>query len=221
MSWSRSLKQAVVKDRQLAFRADRVVSGLYRPFLKQWLYFDRPLNEYVFQMPRIFPHASSVNRVITLSNIGSKHGFSALMTDLVADFQVQFNGQCFPLYLYDEATNADDAPAPGLFDQPKGQGQRTSPPRRHHRRWARALPECLSRREDHQGRPVLLRLRSAALARLPRTLRRQSRQGAAAHPARENRRRLPGVQQGRSRTRRPAPGLRDRADVRQGQGHRQ
>ncbi len=119
ISWSRSLKQAVVKDRQLAFRADRVVSGLYRPFLKQWLYFDRPLNEYVFQMPRIFPHASSVNRVITLSNIGSKHGFSALMTDLVADFQVQFNGQCFPLYLYDEATNADDAPAPGLFDQPK------------------------------------------------------------------------------------------------------
>ena len=82
---------------------------MYRPFSKQWLYFDRRLNEMVYQMPRIFPHASAENRVIHISGAGARSGFSALISDKLPDIQHVDNGQCFPLYLYEPA--ADNAGA--------------------------------------------------------------------------------------------------------------
>jgi len=107
ISWTRALKQELVKGRRFSFEEASVVSGLYRPFTKQWIYFNRRFNEMVYQMPRIFPDAAAENRVICMSNIGSKTGFSVLMANVLADFQTQFNGQCFPLYLYDASAEED------------------------------------------------------------------------------------------------------------------
>ncbi len=119
ISWSRALKQELEKGRTFQFLQNSIVVGAYRPFTKLWLYFDRRFNEIVYQMPRIFPNASAQNLVILLSNIGSKNDFSVLLVDAVSDFQTQFNGQCFPLFLYDEAARASsESAAPGLFDQP-------------------------------------------------------------------------------------------------------
>ena len=53
-----------------------------------------------YQMDRIFPYASSENRVICVSGIGSKRVFSAFMTDMMPDVQLIFNGQCFPRWRY-------------------------------------------------------------------------------------------------------------------------
>jgi predicted helicase len=64
ISWTRALKNELTKDASLEFDSKRIVPSLYRPFTKQWLYFDRRLNEYVYQLPRIFPCASRENRVI-------------------------------------------------------------------------------------------------------------------------------------------------------------
>ncbi|MHB1798529.1 MAG: DEAD/DEAH box helicase [Vulcanimicrobiaceae bacterium] len=117
ISWTRALKQELVKGRRFAFEAPCLVPSLYRPFTKQWLYFNRRFNEMVYQMPRIFPDAGAENRVICMSNIGSKTGFSVLIADVVADFQTQFNGQCFPLYLYDTLNEEgdDENPQGGLL----------------------------------------------------------------------------------------------------------
>jgi len=117
ISWTRSLKQELSKNRNFAFDPACVVQGLYRPFTRQWLYFNRRFNEMVYQMPRIFPDARAENLVIALSNIGAKSGFSTYITSCVADLQLQFNGQCFPLYLYGAPDNgAEDAPEQvGLF----------------------------------------------------------------------------------------------------------
>lgn len=106
ISWTRALKQEVIKGRHLEFERQCLVESLYRPFTKQWLYLNRRLNEYIFQMPRIFPSAQAANLVICLSNVGSKSGFSVIMSSAVPDFQVQFNGQCFPLYLYEEVSGS-------------------------------------------------------------------------------------------------------------------
>ncbi|HQP38590.1 MAG TPA: N-6 DNA methylase, partial [Polyangiaceae bacterium] len=64
ISWTRALKNELAKDSHLAFDRSRIVTGLYRPFTKQWLYFDRKLNEMVYQMPRIFPSVEAHNVVI-------------------------------------------------------------------------------------------------------------------------------------------------------------
>jgi len=104
ISWERGLKQELVKDRHFSFDKSCLIQSQYRPFTKQWFYFNRRFNAMVYQMPRIFPDATAENRVISISNIGAK-SFSLLITNAVPDLQMHFNGQCFPLYLYGEAVS--------------------------------------------------------------------------------------------------------------------
>jgi predicted helicase len=123
ISWTRALKQDLGKDRSYAFEANCLVPGLYRPFTKQWLYFNRRFNEMVYQMPRIFPEAGAENLVIGVSAAGEKVAFSALISRHVPSLHfVDIEGsQCFPLYLYDEAAQASDN---DLFSQPLEGGLR-------------------------------------------------------------------------------------------------
>lgn len=118
ISWTRALKQELAKERQFAFDSKCLTSSLYRPFTKQWLYFNRRFNEMVYQMPRIFPDALAENRVIVVSGTGARSGFSALITNAVPNFHTMDTGQCFPLYLYDTAEDEAKAkrPEPDLFD---------------------------------------------------------------------------------------------------------
>jgi len=112
ISWTVNLKQELAKARQHDFDSACMVPGLYRPFTKQWMYFNRVFNERVLQMPRIFPDVTAENLVIGVSAAGKKLAFSALISRHVASLHfVDIEGsQCFPLYLYDEAaqTSKDD-----------------------------------------------------------------------------------------------------------------
>ncbi|WP_297463425.1 type ISP restriction/modification enzyme, partial [Ferrovum sp.] len=83
---------------------------MYRPFTKQWLYYNRPFNERVLQMPRIFPDSAAENLVICVSGIGARSGFSALMVNAIPNLHTLDTGQCFPLYLYDEDERAENPP---------------------------------------------------------------------------------------------------------------
>jgi predicted helicase len=101
ISWARGLKGSLGKQQKIEFSQARAALTSYRPFTRQWLYFDRKLNEMVYQMPRIFPFGEK-NRVICVSAKGGKVGFSALMTDAVPSLHmVDIDGsQCFPRWLY-------------------------------------------------------------------------------------------------------------------------
>lgn len=123
ISWTRSLKQDFAKDRNFNFEADCVAPALYRPFTKQWIYFNRRFNEMVYQMPRIFPAAGVENLVISVAGIGGKD-FSAVITNALADLQVHFNGQCFPLYLYDEKAEAQEGSVSDMFSEPTADAPR-------------------------------------------------------------------------------------------------
>ena len=111
ISWTRSLKTQFSKSTPLKYNAEASRSAQYRPFTKQWLYFDAMLNEYRNLFPTCFPQSSSCNRIICISGASSKN-FSALLTDSISDVQLMFNGQCFPLKLYEKA---ESAPSDDLF----------------------------------------------------------------------------------------------------------
>ncbi|AZF60358.1 type ISP restriction/modification enzyme [Pseudomonas sp. R11-23-07] len=117
ISWTRALKQELVKDRRFAFEENCLTPSLYRPFTKQWQYFNRRFNEMVYQMPRIFPDATAKNRVILVKARWSE-GQIALMTDHVSAFTPDGGEQCFPLYIYDDASDDSEAESSqaGLFD---------------------------------------------------------------------------------------------------------
>ncbi|MEZ2624184.1 DEAD/DEAH box helicase [Paenalcaligenes hominis] len=108
-SWTRALKNDLVRGRVLSFQSTAPIKSLYRPFTKQWLYFDRKLNEMVYQMPRIFPNASAENLIIQVTGVGSRAGFSVLLSDKATDLHTLDTGQGFPLYLYEESVVSNEA----------------------------------------------------------------------------------------------------------------
>lgn len=117
ISWTRSLKSELAKGRSFKFEEKSVVISLYRPFSKQWMYFNKNFNEMPSQMSRLFPKGKSENRVICLPS-RDESGFSALMAGQVTDFNLapgKGGYQCFPLYLYDEKAQAPDSSCGDLF----------------------------------------------------------------------------------------------------------
>jgi len=103
ISWTRSLKADTKRGKQYEFESSSLTKSMYRPFAKQWLYFNRRLNEYVSQTPRFFPSPDKQNIVISACGTGAKKAFAALVTNAVPDFQLMDNGQCFPFYWYEKA----------------------------------------------------------------------------------------------------------------------
>ena len=121
IAWTRALKVELLKGTRLAFDGTRLVPSLYRPFSKEWLYFDRKVNELVLQNPKFFPRTGSENRVIGVSAGESRSGWSALMADVVPSIHAadMVGSQFFPFYLYD-GDRADDVEAsPSFFATPK------------------------------------------------------------------------------------------------------
>jgi predicted helicase len=101
ISWTRALKADVRKSKVATFDQRRVVVSMYRPYCKQWLYFDRQLNEMVLLMPKLFPTPEHENVVITMNAADPRQTFGAIAMDVVPDLHVHDTGQCFPLYYYE------------------------------------------------------------------------------------------------------------------------
>jgi predicted helicase len=126
ISWTRALKNDARHGKTLQFEAASIVQSSYRPFTKQWLYFNRRLNEMVYQIPKLFPTPKHRNVVISCTGVADRKGFSALAADQVPSLHLTDTGQCFPLYWYEKAEPkpagkgksqsemfAADAPTPG------------------------------------------------------------------------------------------------------------
>ena len=101
-SWTKNLKDRFNKRRKIEYNEKSLITSLYRPFTKTNLYFSRDLNERVFQHHRIFPSKDSKNKLIVISGVGARAGFSCLMTDCLPCLDMIEKGQCFPLYNYSE-----------------------------------------------------------------------------------------------------------------------
>lgn len=102
ISWSANLKSRLTRaDRTIALDPGRVMVGLYRPFCRERVYFDRTLNERVYRQPRIFPAGGVENLAITVTGVGARREFSALMVDALPNLHFQDSCQTFPRYVYD------------------------------------------------------------------------------------------------------------------------
>lgn len=107
ISWDTAQREGVIKGETITFRPESIQRTLYRPFTKRWAYTDRHFNNRVYQLPNIFPENGFYNFCIVVSGVGSKN-FSAVLTDVLPDVQLQFNGQIFPLFLYEREERDDD-----------------------------------------------------------------------------------------------------------------
>lgn len=102
ISWSSSLTPKLEKLEKAEFQHHEVVETAYRPFTKIYLYKGDKFVHRKGQFEQIYPTPKSENKVICIPGSGLKKEYSVIMVDNFADFQLQFNGQCFPLYWYEE-----------------------------------------------------------------------------------------------------------------------
>ncbi|WP_375640207.1 type ISP restriction/modification enzyme, partial [Bartonella sp. MM55XZML] len=105
ISWSYSVKQQLIRGKIFEFEDLCLTQSSYRPFTKQWLYYNHTFNESLYQIPYMFPmEGIGKNRVIQITGIGAKKDFSVLMTKALPNLDTIEKGKCFPRYIYEDTT---------------------------------------------------------------------------------------------------------------------
>ncbi|MFP6156026.1 type ISP restriction/modification enzyme, partial [Helicobacter pylori] len=106
IAWTDGLKNKLIKNKNLPESSEKCVRlSLYRPFNKQWLYWDKDWINRQTKFSKIFPDKSAQNVVIntTIRN------FSTLISDAIPDSHFIGDTQAYPLYYYDDLGNRYNA----------------------------------------------------------------------------------------------------------------
>ncbi len=106
IAWVQNLKTQLIKGKKLDdFSQEKISVSLYRPFNKQYFYYERELAWSFCLMKKIFPNKDAQNVVIntTIRN------FSTLVSDAIPDTHFIGDTQAYPLYYYDDLGNRYNA----------------------------------------------------------------------------------------------------------------
>ncbi|MFP6013175.1 type ISP restriction/modification enzyme [Helicobacter pylori] len=107
IAWVQNLKTQLIKGKKLDdFSQEKISVSLYRPFNKQYFYYERELAWSFYSMKKIFPDKSAQNVVI---NTGVGKAFSALISSEIPCHDLLFHNQAYPLYYYDDLGNRYNA----------------------------------------------------------------------------------------------------------------
>lgn len=112
ISWTVNLKKDLEKRREHKFNKKEFETVTYRPFFKQFLYFDKPFIERPGLSSIFFPNPHLSNLVISVTGAGASKPFSAIITNSIPNLDSIEKAQCFPLYYYEERQKQ----SPGMFD---------------------------------------------------------------------------------------------------------
>ncbi len=109
IAWVQNLKTQLIKGKKLDdFSQEKISVSLYRPFNKQYFYYERELASSFYSMKKIFPDKNARNVVINTSSMASRN-FSCLIANEITDVQTMANTQAYPLYYYDDLGNRHHA----------------------------------------------------------------------------------------------------------------
>ncbi|EMR58906.1 restriction endonuclease family protein [Helicobacter pylori Hp H-1] len=109
IAWTDGLKNKLINNENLPESSmERIRLALYRPFNKQWLYWDKDLINRQGRFSKIFPD-KGVRNVVINTGMGNGKDFSALVSDFISDFSLISPNQAYPLYYYDDLGNRYNA----------------------------------------------------------------------------------------------------------------
>ncbi|GAA9979533.1 hypothetical protein VN0965_10240 [Helicobacter pylori] len=99
IAWTDDLKNKFINNENLpTSNKEHIRLALYRPFNKQWLYWDKDLINRQRRFSKIFPDKSAHNVVIN-TGVGNGKDFSALVSDFISDFSLDLTQSSLPLVL--------------------------------------------------------------------------------------------------------------------------
>ena len=97
IKWSRGLIKQLNNKKSIEVTNQFFVIGTYRPFNKQWMYFDRNIIEDVCQQPNFFPINNTRNLAILTSGKGNS-GFATIMVDNCPNLNIlEAGAKAFPI----------------------------------------------------------------------------------------------------------------------------
>ncbi|GAA7509074.1 DEAD/DEAH box helicase family protein [Helicobacter pylori] len=106
IAWTDGLKNKLIKNKNLLESSEkRVRLSLYRPFNKQWLYWDKNWIHRQGEFSKIFPNKALTQNVVINTGVGNGKDFSALVSDFIPDCSLISPTQAYPLYYYDDLGN--------------------------------------------------------------------------------------------------------------------
>ncbi|WP_421853122.1 DEAD/DEAH box helicase [Novosphingobium sp.] len=102
IKWTTDIVSALQKGRNPRGDNASTTNSIYRPFSKcRW--FNSPLWNWTRHlMPSYFPDQTCGNKLICVSGVGARSGFSALMVNETPNLHMLDTGQCFPRFIYDQ-----------------------------------------------------------------------------------------------------------------------
>lgn len=109
IAWTDGLKNKLIKNKNLQESSEECIRlAMYRPFNKQWLYWDKDWINRQREFSKIFPDKSAQNVVIN-TGVGNGKDFSTLVSDFISDCSLISPNQAYPLYYYDDLGNRYNA----------------------------------------------------------------------------------------------------------------
>ncbi|WQV82482.1 DEAD/DEAH box helicase [Helicobacter pylori] len=106
IAWVQNLKTQLIKGKKLDdFSQEKISVSLYRPFNKQYFYYERELASSFYSMKKIFPDKSARNVVINTTT----RNFCSLIGDAIPDYHFIGDANAYPLYYYDDLGNRYNA----------------------------------------------------------------------------------------------------------------
>lgn len=101
ISWTPDLKSKAVHLKKLEFIGNSIITVMYRPFVKKYLYRSKDLNYTDYKSFQTLPSKNSKNLFINIAGKSSKNDFSSLITNTVNDYMIFTNSRNFPRYVFD------------------------------------------------------------------------------------------------------------------------
>ncbi|WQV88360.1 DEAD/DEAH box helicase [Helicobacter pylori] len=106
IAWVQNLKNQLIKGKKLDdFSQEKISVSLYRPFNKQYFYYERELAWSFYSMKKIFLDKSTQNVVINTTT----RNFCSLIGDAIPDTHFIGDTNAYPLYYYDDLGNRYNA----------------------------------------------------------------------------------------------------------------
>lgn len=102
ISWTVNLKKDALKGVDLTYDVDSFRVGMYRPYCKQYLYYNRSFIERPGLWSQIYPTENHKNVVIVVSCMGTNKEISIGIFSQIVDYHAIGDTQCFPLYYYEK-----------------------------------------------------------------------------------------------------------------------
>lgn len=103
IKWDSTLKNKLKSLKKKEFDEENLVCAMYRPFSKQFLYFDEFYLNSVYLLKYYFPHKNNDNKLILVPGNGNRTPFSTFITCLIPALDFAFEkAQCFPFYVYEK-----------------------------------------------------------------------------------------------------------------------